>query len=277
MKVYRYSLRYQSQENRIPALVREGRALYKIYPDSRETDIHSASDLPVWLNEHLQLGLMPEEYVYILAVNTHLTPIGVFELSHGTVSMSPISPREVFTRLLMMGACGFFMAHNHPSGRLDPSRGDWEVTKKLIEAGKIMGVPLEDHFLIGGTKYFSFRYEKPELWKGGKTMRRISPEEETTINHIMGNTPRCDECYFYTAKSEREKDNWLDGWCRQENMVKNWQQHERMKTSANGRCRFWEDAEDRLTYHEVMTRSPEAWRSDIEKCITEKMIEEDKQ
>lgn len=93
----------------------------------------------------------------------------------------------------------------------------------------------------------------------------------------MGNTPRCDECYFYTAKSEREKDNWLDGWCRQENMVKNWQQHERMKTSANGRCRFWEDAEDRLTYHEVMTRSPEAWRSDIEKCITEKMIEEDKQ
>jgi hypothetical protein len=97
------------------------------------------------------------------------------------------------------------------------------------------------------------------------------------VKHVMGNTPRCDECYFYTAKSEREKDNWLDGWCRQENMVKNWQQRERMKTSANGRCRFWEDAEDRLTYYEVETRSPEAWRSDIEKCIIEKMLKEDKQ
>lgn len=96
------------------------------------------------------------------------------------------------------------------------------------------------------------------------------------MKHIMGNTPRCDECYFYTAKSEHEKDNWLDGWC---HMAKNWEQRERekMKTRANGRCCFWEDAEDRITYYEVETRSPEVWRSDIEKCIIEKMLKEDKQ
>ena len=101
--------------------------------------------------------------------------------------------------------------------------------------------------------------------------------EETTqiMRHIMGNTPHCDECYWYTAKSEHDKDNWLDGWCRQEKEVKDWNQRDRMKTRANDRCRFWEDAEDRLTYYEVETRSPEAWRSDIEKCIIEKILDED--
>lgn len=95
----------------------------------------------------------------------------------------------------------------------------------------------------------------------------------------MGNTPRCDECYFYTAKSEHEKDNWFDGWCQQKNNVKDcWHKREgRVKTNANFRCRYWEDAEDRLTYYEVEIRFPEAWRSDIEKCIIEKMLKKDNQ
>lgn len=165
MKVYRYSLRYQSQENRIPVLVREGRALYKTDPEDKETDIRCASDISRWAGEHLQMGLLPEEYVYIVAVNNCLTPVGVFELAHGTVNMAPVSPRSVFTRLLMMGACGFFMAHNHPSGRLVPSKEDWLITEKMIAVGNLMEVPLHDHVLISGTNYLSFREERPELWR----------------------------------------------------------------------------------------------------------------
>ena len=81
----------------------------------------------------------------------------VFELSHGTVRMSVVSPREVFQKALLANAVGIVLLHNHPSGDPTPSKQDINVTKRLMEAGDIIGVNVLDHLVIGRPGYFSLK------------------------------------------------------------------------------------------------------------------------
>lgn len=91
----------------------------------------------------------PEEYMYMICMNTKNKIIGVFEISHGSVNSSIVSPREVFQKALLANAVSIIVMHNHPSGDPTPSREDVEVTKRLAEAGKIVGVEVLDHIIIG--------------------------------------------------------------------------------------------------------------------------------
>ncbi len=68
-----------------------------------------------------------------------------------------VHPREVFKTALAVSAAHIIVAHNHPSGDPTPSREDIEVTKKLIEAGKIIGVDVLDHVIIGDGRHFSMK------------------------------------------------------------------------------------------------------------------------
>lgn len=98
-----------------------------------------------------------EEYLYMLCMNTKLELTSVFEISHGSVNSSIISPREVFQKALLANAVNIIMIHNHPSGNSKPSKEDVEVTKRLIEAGKILGVDVLDHIIIGDPYYTSLK------------------------------------------------------------------------------------------------------------------------
>ena len=91
----------------------------------------------------------PEEYMYMICMNTKNKIIGVFEISHGSVNSSIVNPREVFQKALLANAVSIIVMHNHPSGDPTPSREDIEVTKRLVEAGKIVGVEVLDHIIIG--------------------------------------------------------------------------------------------------------------------------------
>ena len=91
----------------------------------------------------------PEEYMYMICMNTKNKIIGVFEISHGSVNSSIVSPREVFQKALLANAVSIIVMHNHPSGDPTPSREDIEVTKRLVEAGKIVGVEVLDHIIVG--------------------------------------------------------------------------------------------------------------------------------
>lgn len=91
----------------------------------------------------------PEEYMYMICMNIKNKIIGVFEISHGTVNASLVQPREVFQKALLANAVSIIVMHNHPSGDPTPSREDIEVTKRLVEAGKIVGVEVLDHIIIG--------------------------------------------------------------------------------------------------------------------------------
>ena len=81
----------------------------------------------------------------------------VFELSHGTVKMSVVSPREVFQKALLANAVAIVLLHNHPSGDPTPSKQDINVTKRLMEAGDIIGINVLDHLVIGRPGYFSLK------------------------------------------------------------------------------------------------------------------------
>ena len=98
----------------------------------------------------------PEEYMYMICMNTKNKVIGIFELSHGTVNSSIVGTREAFQKALLANAVGVIFIHNHPSGDCTPSREDIEITKRLSEAGKIIGIEVLDHIVIG-EKYCSLK------------------------------------------------------------------------------------------------------------------------
>lgn len=109
------------------------------------------------LNMVFHAGSKAEEHMWLIALDSKCNPVGVFELSHGTVNSSLVSPREVFVRLCLCGAAVCVLAHNHPSGDPAPSNEDIEVTERIKEAGAIMNIKLHDHIIIGeGMKYYSF-------------------------------------------------------------------------------------------------------------------------
>lgn len=78
-------------------------------------------------------------------------------VSIGSLNANIVHPREVFRCALIESAAHIIVAHNHPSGDPTPSREDIEITKKLIETGKIMGIDVLDHVIIGDGRHFSMK------------------------------------------------------------------------------------------------------------------------
>ena len=117
------------------------------YPEER--DLTSVDSVVNVLCGAFQMDRLAEEHCFLIGVNNKNKPVGFFELSHGSVCSSIVSPREIFIRLLLSGSVRFFLAHNHPSGDPSPSQEDLVLTRKLIECGKLMGIELLDHIIIG--------------------------------------------------------------------------------------------------------------------------------
>ena len=105
----------------------------------------------------LGLDKASDEYFYLICLDTQGDVVGVHEVAHGTLDLTPVHPREVFKRALANNAYGIIVAHNHPSGSIMPSDKDFETTKRLAKAGKLLGVPLLDHIIVGGGNYCSFK------------------------------------------------------------------------------------------------------------------------
>ncbi len=77
-------------------------------------------------------------------------------VSIGSLGSSLVHPREVFRSAILKGAAGVIFAHNHPSGDPAPSDEDLQITKRLCEVGKLIGIRCLDHIIIGQGRYFSF-------------------------------------------------------------------------------------------------------------------------
>lgn len=92
---------------------------------------------------------LPQEHFCILTLNTKNKVVGAHTIFIGSLNCSIVHPREVFQACLLNNAAAFIAFHNHPSGDPSPSREDIEVTKRLSEAGLIMGIELLDHVIIG--------------------------------------------------------------------------------------------------------------------------------
>ncbi|MEM2174326.1 MAG: DNA repair protein RadC [Candidatus Micrarchaeia archaeon] len=96
-----------------------------------------------------------KEHFYIIALNARNYIIS--EISIGTLNTSLVHPREVFAEVIRQRANSIILVHNHPSGDPEPSKDDIEITKRLQEAGKLLGIEILDHIIITKNSYFSFK------------------------------------------------------------------------------------------------------------------------
>ena len=119
--------------------------------------IRSPEDARQVATDFIRLHEESEEYLYMVCMNTKNKIIGIFEVSHGNVNSSIVGVREVFQKALLANAVSIIVMHNHPSGDCTPSRQDIEITKRISEAGKIIGVELLDHIIIGDKCYTSLK------------------------------------------------------------------------------------------------------------------------
>jgi len=101
-----------------------------------------------------------QEHMKLLMLNTKSKLLGEKDISKGTVNASLVSPRELFIEALEKQAVGIILIHNHPSGDTTPSENDISLTRRVQEAGRLIGIELLDHIIIGNNCYMSFAEEK---------------------------------------------------------------------------------------------------------------------
>ncbi len=98
-----------------------------------------------------------KEHFKLILLNTRNKIIRIGTISVGTLNASLVHPREVFKEALIHNAYSVILAHNHPSGDCEPSEEDIRITKRLRDAGSIMGVEVLDHIIVSTTSFFSFK------------------------------------------------------------------------------------------------------------------------
>lgn len=98
-----------------------------------------------------------KEHFKLILLNTRNKIIGISTVSIGTLDSSLVHPREVFKEAIAHNAYSVILAHNHPSGDPEPSEDDITITRRLIEAGKILGIEVTDHIIISKNGFFSFK------------------------------------------------------------------------------------------------------------------------
>jgi len=123
----------------------------------RKTKITSPSDIVNYFSAELS-ALNVEKFIVVL-LNTKNEIINWEIISIGSLNASIVHPREVFNRAIKRSASSILVIHNHPSGHVDPSREDISITERLSEVGKIVGIPLVDHIIIGKGRHYSFKEE----------------------------------------------------------------------------------------------------------------------
>ena len=98
----------------------------------------------------------PSEVFAILCLSTKDRVIGYHEVSRGTLDTTLVHPREVFKAAILANAAAIILTHNHPSGDPTPSADDVALTQRLVEAGRLLGVDVLDHIVIGDGAWVSF-------------------------------------------------------------------------------------------------------------------------
>ena len=100
------------------------------------------------------------EYAILICLDTNNNLLCEKLISKGTVRGALVSSREVFRTALLNNAVGIVLLHNHPNGSIEPSNDDIKLTKSIKKAGKMIGIPLLDHIIIGADDYTSFGEKK---------------------------------------------------------------------------------------------------------------------
>lgn len=117
--------------------------------------INSPADVADLVMEEMR-GL-DREHFRIMYLSTRNNVLGISSVSVGSLNSSIVHPRECFKEAIRRNANTIILLHNHPSGDPSPSREDMDITKRLAEGGRILGIEVLDHVIIGDKKYVSLK------------------------------------------------------------------------------------------------------------------------
>lgn len=130
-------------------LVKESSLLYK------KRSVKSPEDgyqLMKWL-----LKDKDREHFIVVSLDTKNQPVSINVCHIGSLNASIVHPREVMKSAILSNAASVIVGHNHPSGKVEPSKEDIEVTKRIVEAGKIIGINVLDHIIVGDETFTSLK------------------------------------------------------------------------------------------------------------------------
>lgn len=136
------------------AAVELGRRIHRVNNQERYV-IRSPEDGAKYCMEDMRF--LTQEHFVCLYLNTKNQVLHKRTIFIGSLNASIVHPREVFKEAFRRSAASIICLHNHPSGDPAPSKEDIEVTKRLVECGKIIGIDLLDHIIIGEHKYVSLK------------------------------------------------------------------------------------------------------------------------
>ena len=132
-------------------LVRESSVMYEPrYINTPQDAVHLVEDF---------LAYSDREKVVAICLDVKNQPTAISTISMGTLNSSLVHPREVFSEAVINSASSIILVHNHPSGETEPSREDIALRNRLDECGKILGIRILDHIIIGDGEFYSFKEE----------------------------------------------------------------------------------------------------------------------
>lgn len=131
-----------------------GRRLFTVSPEEPAV-IHSPKDIADLVMAEMRY--LDREHFRVALLNTKNHVLKLELVSIGTLNTSTVHPRELFKSAIRISAATVILLHNHPSGDPTPSREDIDITNRLTEAGKLLGIEVLDHLVIGDGKYVSFK------------------------------------------------------------------------------------------------------------------------
>ena len=139
---------------RICASIELGRRIATAAPERRLKMDRPDAAADIFMDEmrHLQ-----KEKISVAMLNTKGELIAKEEIASGGLYCANTSPRELFSNAVRKGAYAVIIAHNHPSGDPSPSPDDISLTRRMAQAGQLLGIKLEDHIIIGDGRYVSLR------------------------------------------------------------------------------------------------------------------------
>lgn len=135
--------------------VREREVPYKL----DQADVNSPDKCYDLIERVFSLSEEPVEKFGIICLNTKLKVTGMHILAVGGLNEARVGVREVFQAALMNNSYAIILFHNHPSGDTRPSAADADLTEKMVEAGKLLGVRVLDHIIVGYDGFTSFANE----------------------------------------------------------------------------------------------------------------------
>ena len=106
---------------------------------------------------HFELAHQTREQFRVLFLDSRMRLIANEKLQEGTINHAPVYVREVIHRALALSANGMILVHNHPSGDPTPSRGDMEMTNRIVQAANCVEIEVHDHLIIGSEGHVSFK------------------------------------------------------------------------------------------------------------------------